>query len=125
MAAPCMPFEAAANASLPKGGTPGTMNTTSSVIRPRTVSVSPSAVARIQVAITSRMAASSSCMRASARVDARDLRALEGEVIHEPLGVEDEADHRARYLVGVDGAAGPDGDDGDGGVGANLPAGGA
>src|SRR6185436_16640516 len=80
-----------------------------------------------------RRASCSRCRReASARrpaaspsgIDARDLRALERQVIHEAPGIEDEADDGAGDLVGVDGAADADGDNGNRGVGADLPAGG-
>ena len=52
----------AANSCLPNGARPGTMNTTSSVIRPSTVSRLPAALASIQVATRSRIARSSSVM---------------------------------------------------------------
>ena len=46
-------------------------------------------------------------------VDAADLGALQRQVVHQALLIEDEPDDRARDAVGVDRAAGPDGDDGD------------
>jgi catechol 2,3-dioxygenase-like lactoylglutathione lyase family enzyme len=55
-----MPRDWSAKASFPKGSRPGTMNTTSSVMRPSTVSRSPARLAAIQVATSSRMARSSS-----------------------------------------------------------------
>src|SRR6476646_1370204 len=39
-------------------------------------------------------------------VNPADLRALEGEIVHQASRIRDEADHRARDLVGIDRAAG-------------------
>src|SRR5689334_21665295 len=55
-----MPFDAAANAAFPNGSWPGTMKTTSSAMRPSTVSTSPLLLAAIQVSTSSRIARSSS-----------------------------------------------------------------
>src|SRR5690242_21927547 len=56
------------------------------------------------------------------RINAADLRAFEGEVVHQPLGVEDEADHRIGDLVGVDRAAGADRNQHHRAIDANPPA---
>ena len=61
-------------------------------------------------------------VRLSSARDAADLRAFERQVIHEPLGIQDEADHRARDAVGVDRAADADRDDRHRSVDADLPA---
>src|ERR1700719_4358404 len=50
-----------------------------------------------------------------------DLRALERQVVHEPLGVEDNADDRAGDVFGIDRSAGADGDDRDRAIDADLP----
>src|SRR5215471_16315523 len=55
-------------------------------------------------------------------IDLADLRALEREVVHQPLRVEDEADHRIGDLVGVDGATGADHDQHHRAVHTNAPA---
>src|SRR5580704_11613297 len=54
--------------------------------------------------------------------DAADLRALERQIVHEPLGIDDEPDDGARNLVGIDRAAGADRDNGDRTIDADLPA---
>ena len=59
----------------------------------------------------------------SSGVDATDLRAFQRQIVHQALLIEDEADHRAHDLVGVDRAADPHGDDGHRAVDADLPSG--
>src|SRR5271166_4830009 len=54
--------------------------------------------------------------------DAGDLGAFEGEIVHQPLLIEDETDDRAGDGVGVDGTAGAHRDDGDRAVDAHSPA---
>src|SRR5579883_3508040 len=67
---PCIAREAAANASRPRiGGCPGNKNTTSSDIKPSTVSKSPAAEARNHVATKSRICCSSLISKASGDKD--------------------------------------------------------
>src|SRR6266542_4675967 len=56
---------------------------------------------------------------------ATDLGAFERQIVHQPLLIEDEPDHRTTDAVGVDLPAGPNRDDGDRSVDADLPAVGA
>src|SRR6266511_1015054 len=58
-------------------------------------------------------------------LDATDLGAFERQIVHQPLLIEDEPDHRTTDAVGVDLPAGPNRDDGDRSVDADLPAVGA
>ena len=55
--------------------------------------------------------------------DLRDLGALERQVIHQTLGIEDEAYDGARDLAGVDGPTDPEGYDRDRTVDADFPSG--
>src|SRR6478672_5421279 len=54
--------------------------------------------------------------------DAADLRAFERQIVHEAGGIEDEAEDRARQVLGIDGTAGAERHDGDRSVDASLPA---
>src|SRR5437588_5545819 len=55
-------------------------------------------------------------------IDARDFGAFEGQVIHQPLLIEDETDHGAADAVGIDGTACSDRDDRHRSVHPDLPA---
>ena len=61
-------------------------------------------------------------VRLSSARDAADLRAFKRQVVHEAGRIEDEAEHRARQVLGVDGAAGAERHDGHRSVDADLPA---
>src|SRR5262245_31764029 len=67
--------DAAVNSAFPKGFCPGTRNTTSSVIRSRTVARSPALLADIQVATNVRIACSSSLI---ARIEQNDCKSATG-----------------------------------------------
>src|SRR5262245_49365342 len=54
--------------------------------------------------------------------DAADLGAFQRQIIHEASRIEDEAEHRARQILGVDRAARPELHDGARSVDARLPA---
>src|SRR5262245_42251370 len=54
--------------------------------------------------------------------DAPDLGAFQRQIIHEASRIEDEAEHRARQILGVDRAARPELHDGARSVDARLPA---
>src|SRR5262245_51940000 len=53
---------------------------------------------------------------------AQRVRAFRRQIIHEASRIEDEAEHRARQILGVDRAARPERHDGDRSVDARLPA---
>src|SRR5215831_16894316 len=63
--------DAAVNSAFPKGFCPGTRNTTSSVIRSRTVARSPALLADIQVTTNVRIACSSSLIAAIEQTDCK------------------------------------------------------
>src|SRR5262249_12178306 len=54
-------------------------------------------------------------------IDSADLRALEAQIVHQPLRIEDEGDNRAGELVGIDGPSGTDRDHHDRSIDADLP----
>src|SRR5262245_47226819 len=68
--------DAAVNSAFPKGFCPGTRNTTSSVIRSRTVARSPALLADIQVASNVRSACASSLI---ARFGQNDCQSATGD----------------------------------------------
>lgn len=74
------------------------------------------------LALSRKRAAQEKGALSALSVDAADLGALEGKVVHEAFLVQGEADDGGLNVVRIDRATGSDGDQGDGAIDSDLPA---